>query len=584
MNRLLFNRIKECSIKPTIFYHIGKEEPHYAKHYEPFKNENELWGFANIIENVEYYSKHNDLTKYFPKYICSVINDIINYKTLKKDMFFQRRKFNKETLEFANELINNKIYMFKMWKPIKVQQEIDWAMNPYDDKTWQFYLHSLDFINHLTNAYENTKDEVYLKKSEYFIRDWVDKNISIEHATCEWAWKGHAVANRTINLIVFLNIYNEYKNKDRKLVYKIYELLEIQGNFLMDDNNYEDYNHGLFQDQALIETAVLFPFFKFSTQWKIKALDRILKRINKDFSEEGVHKEHSPDYHVIVMKLFINIKAFLDYYNVDYPKLLCDKFEKIQKYLAVIIQEDGTLPLIGDTALSSARNCIDKASIVSEELLYEFSNGIEGKALNKKFFPYNRSGVAIYKDKGKVFWMFTAAFNSIVHKHADDLSFILTYFNEDYIVDSGKYNYKENDEYRKFFRSVFAHNTIICDGNSYLIKSGQMGRAKIINSYDGEGYCYVTGTHNLYKGINIKRRLIQIKGGALIIHDVILSKDKHVYEQNFNFSDKVDITNKTKRNINIIRKEKFINLKQLINIEDMKIYSGEINPIRGWRI
>lgn len=583
LNKVLFNKIKSCSIKPTIFYHIGKGEPHYTNHFEKFKNENDVWDFCNIIENVEDYNKHSELVKYFPKYMCSMINKIINDKILKKDMFFERRKFNKDTLEFANELINNKMYIFKIWKPIEIQEKIDWAMNPYNDKTWQFYLHSLDFISHLINAYKNTNNIIYLQKSEYFIRDWIEKNFNIEDAVCEWAWKGHAVANRTMNIIAFLNEYNKYINKDRKLLYKIYDLLERQGDFLADDNNYEDYNHGLFQDQALIETAIMFPFLKFSEQWNKKALDRILHRINKDFTEEGVHKEHSPDYHIIVMKLFINIKEFLDYYNVNYPKELYKKFEKIQKYLAVIIQEDGTVPLIGDTALSSARNCIPKSSIVSEELLYELSNGAEGKALDKKFYSYDNSGVAVYKDKGKLFWMFTAAFNSKVHKHADDLSFILKYFNDDYFVDSGKYNYKENDEYRKFFRSVFAHNTIICDENSYLINNGQIGKAKILNSHDEDRYCYVTGVHNLYKGVNIKRRLIQVKNGPLIIHDIVSSKENHVYEQNFNFSDKVEIINNTNRNINIKIGEKFVNLKQLINIEDMKIYSGDTNPIRGWK-
>lgn len=583
LNSILFNKIKKCNIKPTIFYHVGIGEPHYSEHYINFKKENELWDFCNIISDLEDYNKHNELTKYYPKYLCNSINRILEYKDLKKDLVFKRRKFNKETFEFADKLIKNEIYMFKIWEPIKIENKIDWNMNPFGDKTWQFYFHSLDFICHLVNAYENSGEEIYLKKSEEFIESWMNTNQNIEDATSEWAWKGHAVANRTMNIVYFLSKYEYLINKNRKFIYRIYELLDKQAKFLMDDNNYEDFNHGLFQDQALIEIAVLFPFFEESEKWKEKALKRILMRINKDFSEEGVHKEHSPDYHVIVMRLFIEIKAFLDYYNIEYSDELYNKFEKMQEYLALIIKDNGTMPLIGDTSLSYARNCIEKQFIVNEQLLYEFSNGVYGKPFNSSFFQYDKSGVSIYKEKGKLFWMFTAAFNSKVHKHADDLSFVLDYLGKEYIVDCGKYNYKESDKYRKFFRSSFAHNNIICDGKSYLITDKQAEKVKIINSYNGEWYCYVTGIHNLYKGVFIKRRLIQIKGAALIIHDIIKSNDTHKYEQNFNFSSNVEISSKSKRNINIINEDKFINLKQLIQIDEMKNYKGDTNPIRGWK-
>ena len=45
------------------------------------------------------------------------------------------------------------------------------------------------------------------------------------------------------------------------------------------------------------------------------------------------------------------------------------------------------------------------------------------------------------------------------HEHADELSFELFEFGERIIVDSGKYGY-EKDEFRKYVRSVRAHNTV----------------------------------------------------------------------------------------------------------------------------
>ena len=49
------------------------------------------------------------------------------------------------------------------------------------------------------------------------------------------------------------------------------------------------------------------------------------------------------------------------------------------------------------------------------------------------------------------------------HSHADIFSYELSYKGKRFIVDSGNYNYA-NDEMRKYCRSTAAHNTVTIDG------------------------------------------------------------------------------------------------------------------------
>ena len=95
------------------------------------------------------------------------------------------------------------------------------------------------------------------------------------------------------------------------------------------------------------------------------------------------------------------------------------------------------------------------------------------KGSNRLNAIYPDGGVAIFQnmwdENTPFYFLFTTAYHSNVHKHADDLSFLLTYGKTDYFVDSGKYSYNEH-EYRKYFRSTLAHNTITVDGKSYPLQ------------------------------------------------------------------------------------------------------------------
>ena len=114
--------------------------------------------------------------------------------------------------------------------------------------------------------------------------------------------------------------------------------------------------------------------------------------------------------------------------------------------------------------------------------------------------------------------------HSNVHKHADDLSFLLTYGKTDFFVDSGKYNYNETDAYRKYFRSSLSHNTITVDGQSYPLGNRQVNKSRIDHYKTASTYSYVTGSHDLYDGVSIQRTVIYLKKmNSFLIHDVMTS-------------------------------------------------------------
>lgn len=511
----------------------------------------------------------------------------INWNSKLKYKVFKRTSPSNGSIEIANLNLDNKVYLHSNWEPYEFEDELKWTENPYNHRTWQFYFHSLRMVSYLVNAYEVTNNLEYLEKAKWYIESWIAVNPTPQKNVSEWAWSDHSTANRLMNILYFWSEYHDSEIFDEQFQEFILPVLEVHGQFLASDQYYQSYNHGIFQDQALLELTVFFPEFESSREWQQKAITRLINRLNQDITKNGVHKEHSPAYHILVLDLFLDIKEFMDYYQIDYDLELTEKLDKMQQYLAYVTKHNGFLPMIGDTGLSYILDRFDDETILNDYWLYRYSNGKEGKKLEDGLQVFEEAGISIYREDKDTpyYWYFSSGFHSTVHKHADDLSFVLSVDNSDYIVDSGSYNYEEQDPYRKYFRSVFAHNTIVVDNQSYAIKPYQAGKARIEDYKQTENYSYVVGEHELYPGVVIKRTLIQIKDGALLLHDEIASNEVHDYHQIFNIGEEISVNQNSNDILELSSNVDHTSMKiiQLYEVVDSSIFEGATNPIRGWQ-
>jgi hypothetical protein len=497
---------------------------------------------------------------------------------------FKRRNPDKITIEMANMIMDNSLHMFRFWKPYKFEGDLSWTEDPYNDKTWCFYLHSLEMVGILAAAYESTNKIEYLKKAKWYIQSWIDLNFPENNAKSQWAWKPHSVANRLVNILHFYWMQKDTEEATIQFTDILKPILIEHGDFLADSNNYEDYNHGIFQDQALMELAVFFKNFDKSSEWLEISRRRLKRRLDIDFTESGVHREHSPGYHIIVMNLFINIKKFMDYHKVSYFDNFKGKLWLMQDYLAYAIKEDGNFPLIGDTGNSNVLKSIKKEDVINEHLLYRITNGNEGVQLEKGLKLYEDAGVSIYNNDS-IYWAMVNSFNSKTHKHADDLSFTLTFNNKDYFIDSGKYNYKEDDHFRKYFRSAFAHNTIVVNDESYELKVNQIGNSGFMIGGETANYCYVQAFHKLYSEIMIIRTIIYTQYNAILVHDRVYSNSINNYKQIFNIGKDIELNIKSQNSIVLTNSlnSDYISLKQLNKTNNLYNLKGEEDPVRGWQ-
>src|SRR5699024_2338264 len=86
---------------------------------------------------------------------------------------------------------------------VSFEAEINWRFqHPNSSNTYQLYLHCLNVISTLTDAYHETNELKYLYKAHQILLDWTYFVYTDEEENL-YKWIDHSVANRTLNILYF---------------------------------------------------------------------------------------------------------------------------------------------------------------------------------------------------------------------------------------------------------------------------------------------------------------------------------------------------------------------------------------------
>ena len=137
------------------------------------------------------------------------------------------------------------------------------------------------------------------------------------------------------------------------------------------------------------------------------------------------------------------------------------------------------------------------------------------------------------------------------HGHADALSFTLRAFGEDVLVDPGTYDYFTYPEWRRYFRSTRAHNTVEVDGLDQSTMEGpflwgQRAQARCLAWEPAPDGGRVSGEHDGYCRLPdpvTHRRTLELGGvpPVLTITDRIAAEDLHEVALAFHAAETADV-------------------------------------------
>lgn len=472
----------------------------------------------------------------------------IYFNDFNKKILNKRYKKGKSYIERAEQILNNKYLFFGGFDIVHFPDHIDWNYNHHISRnSYQLYMHTLNFMNHLVFAYLETKNEAYIEKAKVIIEDWYINNHNKTGEITNHAWYDHTVSKRITNILFFqLNVPVEYKLGEQRMQ----SLLVKHISFLADESNYSENNHGLMMDKALILSVIFIEEEDLKKHYINISKTRVEKALLRDYSYRNIHLENSPDYHHMVTTMLTDIDSLFREVKHPLGNLYKQKITDAIQYKGIVSNYNNVFPMLGDTAYTKT-----KASKLSEDLVdYE-------------------AGIAVFNDqKKKSTLVFNCGFESRTHKHYDDLSFVFSVGNDEIFIDSGKYNYSGSDSIRKHIISPKAHTTFCLKDKSYKLDNRKLG---VVNFFKTKRYKYVLGYNNAYNGTSIRRHLILIGGDNLIIIDQVNSNEQNTYIQNFILNDDIKVEKLGMREYKIVGKQSKFVFKEHSEKGISRVYNGK---------
>ncbi|MDP4180819.1 MAG: alginate lyase family protein [Bacillota bacterium] len=462
---------------------------------------------------------------------------------------------------------------------------------PGDPKIiWEINRHQ--FLVDLGIAYQVTGNEKYAEKILNIIASWIHNNkqyyginwtSSLELALRLWSWL------ISISLISKSNIFNAWDKN--KINYSIYCQADFIFNYM---SLYSSANNHLIGElTGLLLVSFFLKGTKKTERWKKKAIFLLEQQIDKQFFNDGVNKEQAIYYECYTIEYYLLCEYLLKAFNQSFSPKVYLRLGKSIEFLHSISTKNGLYPNIGDedggyglrvgkkenkilSLLSLASVLFDKNYLIGKRKLFDLKSLLLLSNKYSRFFMElhdgyepssgiidNSSGrpeLKIFKEGGyailKKVWanedtLITFDFGPIglrplsAHGHADILSINLIHKGKPILADIGTYKYYQDNNWRTYFKSTAAHNTICVEDSNQLDELGSFlwGKEPHIGLSFNEKDLWIEAEHDGYLknfGVVHKRRL-EYYNNSLIITDTIKTSQRRQISMNFHLDKQVTI-------------------------------------------
>lgn len=361
-----------------------------------------------------------------------------------------------------------------------------WGFNEFGN-LWTYNQNYFDWLNQEWAAEDGVR--------------WIDRFIDeiLGHPEkAGMSLDSYPIALRSINWIKFFCRYPGFATKMRlDALYSQLKLLNkkleyhILGNHLLEDAYALYFGASFFSDRRLLK----------------KAERLLLSQLKEQILPDGAHFEQSPMYHCILLD------RLLDCINIRRTDELEHYAERMLGYLDSIVWEDGSIPLLNDSAWGIAP---------AAEQIFDYARrlGLNWEPVRMSESGYRKMRVGTMEaivDVGSI----TATYQP-GHSHADTFNYELRIDGNPIVVDTGISTYNKTER-RQLERSTIAHNSVAVEekDSSEVWGGFRVGRrAHVVSAKeDLGGVCryVIDATHNGYK--ELCRRRFEMDDNHFVVDD-----------------------------------------------------------------
>jgi len=511
-------------------------------------------------------------------------------------------------------------------KKINIRNDSDLSAK----NVWE--INRLQFLPQICLNYNQTGDPEYLDQFVRIMNSWINCNPYLMGI------------NWYSNLEVNIRLINWFLCWELLDVSKLVEENKEFGNFVVEKWTPSIYQHCQFSfsnpsrfssanNHLIAEYAGLFIA---SSKWKFTESEKWLRYSKKGLEKEillqhsnGINREEAAEYIQFITDFFMLAFVIGTKTDNQFSLVYASELRKIFEYILAIVDLKGNIPNYGDgddgkvlslTAGSHFNNFLSlltSASVLFEDqkfklrtTSYDLKNeilfGKQGEEIYKSLPAcplklnsvfYRDEGHHIFRDQknGKEIYLhFNSAplgyLSMAAHGHADALSVILSINGHCIFTDPGTFSYHVSREWRDYFVSTIAHNTICIDNQNQAKHAGDTiwldhYKCRLVSQKNGGFTESVKAEHNGYRNtIHIREVLFNKEYRSFTINDEILKSDNIDQECSLLFHIHPQV--RTERlSPNHFSLTHHSGIKLSVLIEDFpycSIINGQINPVLGW--
>ena len=386
-------------------------------------------------------------------------------------------------------------------------------------------------------------------------------------------------------------------------------------------------NHLIGEAAGVFVATSYFNHLKNASVWRDKSREILVREILNQTYPDGGTKEQAVGYHIFVLQFFVISGLVARVTERDFPESYWSRLEKMFEYIDILSQGGDNIPMFGDCDDGYVLDIGSNPHSVKEWLAVGaaiFGRGdfntssehtkplewlpglseqyIDAASENKKCssIALSQSGYYLLQhgdlDSSQrisvVFDCGPLGMGALAgHGHADALSFILRAFGKDILVDPGTYDYFSYPQWREYFRSTRAHNTVVVDGNDQsemlgLFLWGRKAHAQCLSWEPSDTGGRVVGEHKGYSILSdpvIHRRMLELDGRKreLTIRDDIIACKEHNIAVCFHFAGHCVVNPAGQNHYSIDVGPATVEIELDSNLE-VELFKGSTDPIFGW--
>ena len=278
------------------------------------------------------------------------------------------------------------------------------------------------------------------------------------------------------------------------------------------------------------------------------ALDELATNAATDIWSDGVHRECSSDYHMIVARSLLGAVVNANASGLGCPERLCSRAHAALRFGLHLQSPDGTTPALSDGDRGEFGELFALAAKVFDDPQFEWvaTRGRTGSPPSERnvVFPVGgyvvqRSGWGTgthdYGDQRHAVFD-CGPIGDGGHGHYDQLSVELYGRGQRLVVDPGRFTYADDETgMRHWFKGTAAHNTVTVDGLDHVPyrrgkPKGPQSLATWLGSVEHDGVAMTRAEVRSpqYPAVHA-RRVFFVDREFWIVHDELRDRSPHDY-------------------------------------------------------